>query len=250
MKYCFCSSYIGNIENFQNRKFERINDVDYFLFTNLLKEEIGVNSWDIINVDLKDNLHISSLRTNTHMSRYYKFQLHKILGKNYDFIFYMDHYIVPKVNMNWKELALKTIHESTETILSIVQKRHCENSIISECNFVVSLNKENVFNMNKAIHFMSSLCPSMNLGNDIDYVENCIFGYSTKHINTTKFFDDFWNLYIDAQYYTYRDQPLWNFMYKYKNKKCHIELLQNYIHANNNKQFDINSYNKKISNKK
>lgn len=243
MKYCFCSCYVGDLENFQNGTFDKVEGVDYFLFTNLSKNEIKNTSWDVVEIKEHDN--IKELRTNTHVSRYYKFQLHKLLDKSYDFVFYMDHYIYPLNNVDWRFIAEKVVYNCNEEKLAIIQKRHCEKTIKSECNFVVQLRKETLENMNKALLFMKSLKPEINLNNEIDYVENCIFGYCINHKNTVEFFDNFWKLYTNPSYYTYRDQPLWNFTYKYYKKKCQIEKMQNYISAKNLKQFNIRKYNNK-----
>ena len=243
MKYCFCSCYIGELDNFQKCNFDKVDGIDYFLFTNLPKEDIKDTSWDVVVI--KENENIKSLRTNTHISRYYKFQLHKVLNKSYDFVFYMDHYVCPLKNVDWNLIAEKTIYNCSENKLAIVQKRHCEKTIKSECNFVVSLKKETLENMKNALSFMKSLNPAMNLNSEIIYVENCIFGYCTNHKNTIDFFDKFWKLYNNPAYYTYRDQPLWNFAYQYYKKECQIEKLQNYIKATNLKQFNIDKYNNK-----
>ena len=83
--------------------------MNYYLFTNLKKEECPNTSWDIITINLNEfeqNLDVIKI------SRYYKFMIHKQLNKmnkDYDIIFYCDSHLSPINYIDWFDKAYNAI---------------------------------------------------------------------------------------------------------------------------------------------
>jgi len=55
-KICFCTSYFGAIEYFElSNNFTKVDDAEYFCFTNLKKEQLGSQDWNIVEI-FEDNV--------------------------------------------------------------------------------------------------------------------------------------------------------------------------------------------------
>ena len=120
MKICFVTTYIGPLHLADiSDNFERVDDCDYLLFTNLTDVKIK-NGWDVITIDLEEFHYLNSA---VKISRYFKFMLHEYLkkiGREYDFVFYCDSYKYPKHTINWKKGC--SVLETHAT--GIMQYRH------------------------------------------------------------------------------------------------------------------------------
>ena len=236
LKICFCTSYFGPKELCRlHQTFPVVESADYFLFTNLSAADIIYpHNYTVITIDTKTFRPVMHLKHNVHVSRYFKFQLHVFFQnlREYDFIYYYDHYQVPFADKPWIEIADKTIKESNtrDNRLAIAQHLHrCgADSIFFEMDMICQSNKDTVSNIEKAKLFFGKLNPGINIEKWIEYKENNLFGFSPKHYETVQFFNAFWENYTDPQYVTYRDQPLWNFMYLHTNKNCNIVRIENF----------------------
>jgi len=203
---CFVTSLFYNDNNIIDVPyiFEKNINYDYILFTN--RDPIEFNtSWTIIQVNPSNKNHIIN-------SRYYKFLGWKYFKENnidYDYIFYCDAILVPKININWEYLCnLLDLNK-----FKFIQGRHrYASSIIYEFDNIYSHRKDTKENLLNSLKFLNSinLNGKVNLNKSIFY-ENFAFGYNLKDIYTLNFLEKFWDLYTDTKYVTYRDQPLWTF---------------------------------------
>jgi hypothetical protein len=200
LKKCFVSSlYKG--DKFKNHDkpsiFPKMDEFDYFLFTNLDKRSLNT-SWEIINYD-------SDCSNSITRSRYPKFQSWKLikdkLEKEYDIIIYLDAYLRPATKLDiWKEIVYETINSDS----GFVQSPHpVTNCPYLECDRIIRFKKDTRERINKTIQLLKKT----DIGKNSGLWENICFSYSPKNENAIKLLDEFWNFYKKEEY-TYRDQPL------------------------------------------
>ena len=253
MQICFCTTYIGEPDKINIPVITNIvPNADYYLFTNLSVEHVHKNHpYTIIQITPERFPDIASLPNNVKVSRYFKFQLHKalsIIGKTYDFIYYYDHFYQPKMNVNYSIIYNKCVeltqHESLPKQLAIVQKPHTScSTIASEMDLIVTCKKESLDNIQSTKQYLFEINPDISLSSKIQFAENCVFGFSPKHKLTTDFYDLFWKHYTNPKYTTYRDQPLWNFLYQHTQHGFYQLPLEQTIYGRPRHLFDMNRCN-------
>jgi hypothetical protein len=231
MKICFVTTYIGprHLADISDN-FERVDGCDYLLFTNLTDVKI-TNGWDVIIIDLEEFAYLNSA---IKISRYFKFMLHeyfKKIGRDYDFVFYCDSYKYPKHTINWKKGC--NVLETHDT--GIMQYRHTclgdTMSVSREIDCIVTAQKETGENMQKTRKYLKSIDNSVDI-NKNQYFENSIIGFHLKNEYAISQCNEFWKYYVNSP--TYRDQPLWNFLYLKNNKIPYVEnkLAELYVSKN------------------
>ena len=220
MKICFVTTYIGppNLSDISNN-FERVVDCDYLLFTNLHSDQIK-SGWNVMTIDLEE---FNYLKSAVKVSRYFKFMVHEYLkkiGREYDFVFYCDSYKYPKHTINWTEVC--NILETNDT--GIMQYRHTclgDNMNVSlELDCIVDAGKDTRENMKATRRYLKNIDQSVDM-NKNQYFENSILGFHLKNEYAISQCNEFWKYYVNCP--TYRDQPLWNFLYLKNNKKPYVE---------------------------
>lgn len=240
MKICFVTTYIGppHLADISDN-FERGDGCDYLLFTNLTDLKIK-NGWDVITIDLEEFHYLNSA---VKISRYFKFMLHEYLkkiGREYDFVFYCDSYKYPKHTINWKKMC--NILETNNT--GIMQYSHIccgpNMSINREIDYIMNCQKDTEENMQKTRKYLKSIDDSVDI-NKHQYFENSIIGFHLKNEYAISQCNEFWKYYVNSP--TYRDQPLWNFLYLKNNKIPYVEntLAEMYV-SQNRKERHMNQY--------
>lgn len=221
-KICFVTSYFGSIEYFElSNNFPKIKNIDYFCFTNLKKKEIGKMNWNIIEIN-NDFLYTNKNK-NIILNRYFKFMVWKFLkekmNKNYDFIFYCDHYLNPNSDINW----IKICDRLNNSELGFIQYEHKRyyNGIKKDLEMIINNNTESKEIIDKSEEYLKKLDKNISL-NTPQYFENTVFGMQVNLKKVKSLTNLFWNHY-SKNYPSYRDQPLWNFLYLYKNIYPYID---------------------------
>lgn len=241
MQLCFVTTYIGpaHLEDISNN-FKKVDGCDYLLFTNLNRDQVK-DGWNVITIDLAE---FNYLKSAVKVSRYFKFMVYEYMKKNgrdYDFVFYCDSYKYPDHNVDWKQVCNKL--ESTET--GIMQYNHTclgsDMSVNKEMDCIVICKKDTKENMHQTRTYLKNIDNSVDM-NKKQYFENSIIGFHFKNEYAVNQCNEFWKYYVDCP--TYRDQPLWNFLYLRHNKKPCIEnKLVSMFHSSNNRKIrNINEY--------
>ena len=95
--------------------------------------------------------------------------------------------------------------------------------------------------MNKTKKFLIDINKNINLKTP-QYFENTVIGFYVNNENTIKQCNDFWKYYINCP--TYRDQPLWNFIYLKNNIIPYIDNnFRSYFDGIKKIERHINEYN-------
>ena len=212
MDIYFISTYIGplNLLDISNN-FEKIKGAKYFFFTNLKKNDIKNNSWEIIEINL-NNKEFKKINNSVKISRYFKFKvfdyLKNNLNLNVEFIFYCDSYLYPKASINWINICNNLKNNKT----GIIQYKHerYNGGIETDLECICKGNKDTQDNINKTKKFLINIDKNINLKTP-QFFENTVIGFYMNNKNTIKQCEEFWKYYIDCP--TYRDQPLWNYIY-------------------------------------
>ena len=204
MKICFITSLFADsyAKGDKPKPFKKIDNCDYYLFTNL-DPEVFNTSWEIINV--KDTFKNTGIESNIIKSRYPKFMgwklIKDLLNKEYDIIFYCDAMRSPNCDIDWENYA-RQIKEHTD---GIIQKPHPRDAY-NECKAIVDYRKDSRERIDKTIAFLKE----KNFKQKYPMYENTAFGYDPNNKKLTDTFLDFWNEY--STYNTsHRDQPLWSY---------------------------------------
>jgi len=209
MKIAFITSVFGQRGN-NPARFQRIYDVDYFLFSDRDQKDFNTD-WEVINI--ADYSEIKNLSCNVRKSRYAKFLGWKLLesmGKKYDFIYYCDVHWSPNANINWLEISQNSLNENFTFIQDEHQASHCKKGgIIAECSHIVHCGRDKKENTLKTIKYFQEHYPEINLSSP-QYYENTMFGYHPNKL-IQSMTEEFWKTYTTANI-TFRDQPLWNLM--------------------------------------
>ena len=126
----------------------------------------------------------------------------------------------------------------------IMQYNHtCFGSDISlnkEMDYIVSCGKDTEKNMYQARIYLKNINGSVDM-NKKQYFENSVIGFHFKNEYAINQCNDFWKYYVDSP--TYRDQPLWNFLYLLNNKTpCIEQTLESMFHSSHRKYRSINEY--------
>ncbi len=214
-RICFVTSYFGDLDYFElSNNFPKIDNMDYFCFTNLKKKILGKMDWDIIEID---NTFMPELNNdNVKISRYFKFTVWKYLlekmNKEYDFIFYCDHYLNPNSDINW----MKICDRLNNSELGFIQYEHkrFNGGIDTDLKCIANNNTEDEERLNKARLYLNKMNNKISL-NTPQYFENTVFGMQCNMKKVRKFTQLFWHHYL-KKYPSYRDQPLWNYLYLFR----------------------------------
>lgn len=243
-KICFVTTYIGK-NNFNTGKisnnFKKNENYDYLCFTNLNKNNIENNSWEIIEINT-DNF--KYLKNSVQISRYFKFMIFEYLRKinrKYDFVFYCDTHLYPNPNINWKQIC----EDSKNHEIGIIQYKHQRHDLGIEKDFeeILRLDKDTNENIEKTKDFLKNINKNIDFKTP-QYYENTIIGFNINNKNARLFMTDFWNYYTKCP--TFRDQPLWNFMYLHKNIKPYLvnDLKKKFVMGHKPIRKTIDTYNK------
>ena len=211
MKIAFISCSFGEGGSTPAR-FSRHKMYDYFLFSD--KDQSDFNtSWEVINV--KNHPIVSHLPNNIKRSRYHKFLAWKDLT-GYDFIFYCDAHLSPNHELDWGRYA----REINQHNFKLCQDKHSfdiseECGILADLILIVGFNRDTCDNVLKTVDFFRKNFPNVPLKGG-PYYQNTIIGYNPKSEKVCNFLYHFWSIYHTSDT-TYRDQPLWNVLLRYKN---------------------------------
>ena len=200
MKIAFISSlFIGDEFKTPDTpvEFEKKSDYDYFLFTNIPKEDFNT-SWDIINIDFPE------ISNSIIKSRIPKFQPWKIdLLNNYDIVIYCDAYWSPVSNTElWDDVINQVIKSEVGIVQSKNPYRDCA---YDECDELIKLKKDTESRMEKTIQYLENNSLPVNWG----LWRNTFLCINMKNLKVKKLFDIFWEIY-EKNEYTHRDQPLYS----------------------------------------
>ena len=214
-RICFVTCFIGNAKTAAiSNNFRKRDECDYILFTNLAQECLPKMPWEIITVDLEDLKHVNHT---VKASRYFKFMIHEYLrkiGRDYEFVFYCDAHVLPKENADWNALCDQLVDHDT----GIMQYNHTclgdNMNILREMELIAKSRKDSWENMKATRKYLYEIDPSVNPKTP-QYYENTVFCIHLKNETAIRQCNEFWKYYLDCP--TYRDQPLWNFLYL-KNK--------------------------------
>jgi hypothetical protein len=80
--------------------------------------------------------------------------------------------------------------------------------------------KDTKENMTKTREYLKKIDSNVDM-NKHQYFENSIIGFHLKNEYAIQQCNEFWKYYVNCP--TYRDQPLWNFLYLKNNKKPFVE---------------------------
>lgn len=263
-RFCVCASVFSDFEYFIEKgnvlfgsstpKMTKPHDtipMDYYLFTNIPTEKL-VNhvpeQWQII---LIPNSPDPNIQNQTQLSRYFKFQLHHYFSQqnkhDYDWIIYLDHYLHLDPTVDWNKIVAPVVEKISDTELALIQTFHKDqfNSIYQEAQMIISGCADSSENVNKALQYLQNFNKTISLNQPIVYRENWLFLYSPKHTPTIEHFDLFWKHYLDKNYGTKRDQPLWNYLLHYREPKVYSTVM-NLIQYIRNEGI-VNKYGNKFS---
>jgi hypothetical protein len=193
-KICFVSALFKGKE-FEKidkpAKFEKLEECDYLLFTNIDKTEFNT-SWDIVNKDFGYNNSIIN-------SRVPKFQVWGIEElKDYEYIVYCDAYWSPK--KTW----IKMIRWMETNNIDIVQSKNpYRDCAYAECDEIVRLKKDSRARMDITKKFLSD----NGLPKKSGLWRNTFFAYRKDSRDVKILFDKLWEYYSENKY-SHRDQPL------------------------------------------
>ena len=221
-KVCFLSTIITNDYNKTDKpgKFEKLESFDYFLITNLKDISNIDTSWDIIQIN-DDYLEkkCNGITNNIYKSRYIKFMgysfIEENIDKRYDCVFYCDALYAPNNNIKWKKYIERIIKSKS----GLLQKLHpIKPHVYTECDNCILAKKDTKENMNNMKKFLLE----NNMPDTLIIKENTTFGYDPNNPNIRLAFNDFWKHYTINQI-TYRDQPLWLYIYWKHNLEAILE---------------------------
>lgn len=198
-KVCFITAlYKGaKFEQHDNPpNFEKIEDFDYLLFTNISKEKLNT-SWTIIEKDFPE------YEDSIIKSRIPKFQAHTLPElEKYDYIIYIDAYFYPIPNKNnWIKLIEKM---EKENIKLLQEKNPYRDCAYEECDEIVKLKKDSYERAEKTKMFLTG----ENLPKKYGLWRNTFLVYNRKDLEVQNFFNEFWKIYYNNEL-THRDQPLY-----------------------------------------
>ena len=134
------------------------------------------------------------------------------MNKKYDFIFYCDHYLNPNSDIHW----IKICDQLKNSELGFIQYEHkrYNEGINKDLEMIIKNNTESQTSINQAKNYLKSLKPEISLRTP-QYFENTVFGMHSNLKKARKFTNLFWQHYSN-DYPSYRDQPLWNYLYLFK----------------------------------
>lgn len=253
-KACFVTSYIGSDEmcDINITPSPRMSEYDYLCFTNITNPSLLDNkNWTIIRIqDLPNFKKLKVIDHNVRISRYFKFNFKTFLNKycrdfqNYEIVFWNDCTKYPKKSTIWKTL----IHRIKKHRSGIIQYKWPHRgekgiSVIEELRHIARCQKDTRSNVNNTIRYLKNLDPYINLTKK-QYYENSCFGYHLRNPNTNALFTGFWKHYLNCP--TFRDQPLWNFMYLSKKLNPAIDNKLNHYYLESKRKLTRNNYTNKV----
>ena len=199
MRICFVTSlFSGDIMKIPDTplKFKKMENYDYFLFTNIEKKNFNT-SWEIINLDF-------DYPNSVIKSRVPKFQIWEIeMLKDYEIIIYCDAYFSPIYNVEGWNKIVEQVKNSKNGIVQ--SKNPYRNCAYKECDELVRLKKESLERMELTKNFLNAKKLPKNFG----LWRNTFLCYDKNNKTVKILFDKLWGLYKDNKY-TYRDQPLYS----------------------------------------
>ena len=213
MKICFITSLISDnyLKVDSPGHFNKLEYCDYYLFTNLNKDNFNT-SWTLVNIsdEYLNNVCNTEFNQNyIYKSRYIKFMgwdyIKNQMKLDYDIIFYCDSVYSPNNKIDWNKISKKIIKNKS----GLIQRHHpVQTNVYEECKNCIIAKKDSYTNM----HQMEIFLKNHNTPETIIIKENTSFGYNPKNNIITNAFKDFWKYYTLFKY-TYRDQPLWTYVY-------------------------------------
>ena len=151
------------------------------------------------------------------------------MKKEYDFIFYCDHYLHPNYDVNW----MKICHRLDQSELGFLQYEHkrFKYGIEKDLECIAINNTEDEESLTKAKSYLQAINSSISLRSP-QYFENTVFGMQTNMKKVKNFTRLFWQHY-GKNYPSYRDQPLWNYLLLFK---------EIYPYVDNDVRYNFNGY--------
>lgn len=207
MKIVFVTSLFGERGNTPG-KFQRINDLDYFLFSDRDQKDFDTD-WDVYNIS--NNRNISNLNCNVRKSRYAKFmgwQLLDSMGVDYDCIYYCDAHFSPKADVDWVSISNSFISKPYP-FLQVKHRASYNHGIAHECKLIVNALRDSEDSISKTLSFFKKRFPQIPLSAK-QYFENTFLGYIPNNL-VKKVTKNFWQIYTQSDI-TFRDQPTWNLL--------------------------------------
>ena len=253
-KVCFVTAYIGNSEtcDINITPSPRMTGCDYLCFTNVTKPRLLYNkNWTIIRIqDLPNFKELHEINHNVRISRYFKFNFKEFLDKychnfqNYGVVFWNDCTIYPIKSTIWKRLiSLVKKHNSGLIQYNWVSKNIDRICLTDELNLIAKNGKDTKENIMKTKEYLITIDPGVELDKK-QYYENTCFGYHLGNTNAQAMFTSFWKHYLNCP--TFRDQPLWNFMYLSKNLNPAIESKLKHYYRKGKRKLTKKNYNMKF----
>jgi len=208
MKICFITCLFANSYSEVDKpvKFNKNSNYDYYLFTNLSKDDFNT-SWDVVNIS--DTFNNTNIDSNIIKSRYPKFMswklLKDVLNKEYDVIFYCDAQYTPRDNVDWESCAKRVIDHPS----GIMQQQHIRDAYLETIEIFKEKKDSNV-NCNKTLKFLTS----NKFPKNFPMQTNTTFAYNPNNKLLINALSDFWDKYSKYEI-SHRDQPIWSY-YQYK----------------------------------
>ena len=134
------------------------------------------------------------------------------MNKDYDFIFYCDHYLSPSPDVNWLKICDK-LHKSELGFIQYEHKRYYS-GIKKDLEMIVINKTETQETSDLTNKYFKKMDKNISLDTP-QYFENTVLGYQCSLKKVKKFTQLFWHHY-SKKFPSFRDQPLWNYLYLFK----------------------------------
>jgi len=198
MKICFVTCSFANSLNQADKivEFDRIPNVDYYMFTNLSINSISWTPIYISNSEFTCNKNVTRSRYGKFMAWQY-FQQHNM---HYDVIIYCDSIYQPRSNLKLFEPYIDKAISSESGIFQITHK----SNVFRELELIKHGRKDN--HENCAITKTYLIEQGMEKNDPM--FGNTVFVYDPNNTKLQEAFSRFWDIYSKEKL-THRDQPIW-----------------------------------------
>ncbi len=197
--------------------------------------------------DLPNFSYLKSLGNNVRISRYFKFNFKEFLDKycrnfqNYGVVFWNDCNRYPIQSTIWRRLISRVKKHNS----GLIQYNWPYNggygiSLTGELDYIANKGKDSRENIMKTKEYLKTIDTGVELDKK-QYYENTCFGYHLGNTNAQAMFTSFWKHYLNCP--TFRDQPLWNFMYLSKNLNPAIESNLKHYYRKGRRKLNRKNYN-------